>query len=227
MREFEEILLEKLYEIVTPNKVELFDRLAPLKTEYITVVMENIYQEHNASAVLRTCEGFGIQSLHVIEKDCKYKPQRDIARGAGRWVDMYNYTDDSPTLTCLKHLKSKGYQIIATTPHEDDFTIDEIPLDQPMALVFGTEGDGISQDVIDMADKFVKIPMYGFTESLNISVAAAVSLYTLRRRLEKSGVNWELSEEELIKLKIKWCTSVIPHGKKVVPEIISRLKSNL
>lgn len=223
MKTFDETLLEQLYEMITPGKVEMFERIAPLKTDYLTVVLENIYQEHNASAVLRSCESFGVQSMHIIEKDWKYQVQRDIARGAGRWVDMYNYNDENPTITCLKQLKSKGYKILATTPHENDCTIETVPIDQPMALVFGTEGDGISQDVINMADEFVKIPMYGFTESFNISVSAAVSMYALRTRLEKSDVDWKMSEEDLIRLKIKWCTRIIPHGEKVVPEVIKRL----
>jgi len=226
MKSFNEILLEQLYEIITPSKVEMFERIAPLKTDYLTIVLENIYQEHNASAVLRSCESFGIQSLHIIEKDWEYRVQRDIARGAGRWVDMYHYNDENPTVTCLNELKQKGYKIIATTPHEHDCTIDQIDLNEPMALVFGTEGDGISQDVIDMADGFVKIPMYGFTESFNISVSAAVCMYALRTRLEKSDANWQLSEEQLRELKIKWCTRIIPHGEKVVPEIIRRLKES-
>lgn len=226
MKTFDEALLEELYGMITPAKVEMFERLAPQKTDYLTVVLENIYQEHNASAVLRTCESFGVQSMHVIEKDWEYQVQRDIARGAGRWVDMYHYNNENPTVTCLDHLKSKGYRILATTPHEKDCTIDTVPIDQPMALVFGTEGDGISQDVIDMADEFVKIPMYGFTESFNISVSAAVSMYALRTRLEKSDVSWRMSREELLKLKIKWCTRIIPHGSKVVPEVIRRLEVN-
>lgn len=227
MKTFEEALLAELYEMITPSKVEMFEQLAPLKTNHVTVVLENIYQEHNASAVLRTCESFGIQSLHVIEKDWKYQVQRDIARGAGRWVDMYNYNDENPTVSCLKHLKSKGYRILATTPHEKDCTIDEVAIDAPVALVFGTEGDGISQDVMDLADEFVKIPMYGFTESFNISVSAAVSMYALRTRLEKSEIDWKLTPEELVNLKIRWCQRIIPHGDKVVPEVIKRLKNSL
>ncbi|MBC9811855.1 RNA methyltransferase [Crocinitomicaceae bacterium CZZ-1] len=224
MKTFDEIVLEQLYGMITPSKVEMFERLAPMKSDYLTVVLENIYQEHNASAVLRTCESFGVQSLHIIEKDCKYQVQRDIARGAGRWVDMYNYNDENPTITCLQQLKSKGYRILATTPHENDCTIDTVSIDKPMALVFGTEGDGISQDVIGLADEFVKIPMYGFTESFNISVSAAISMYALRSRLEKSDINWKMTPEELVKLKINWCTRIIPHGNKVVPEVIKRLK---
>ncbi|HNR84993.1 MAG TPA: RNA methyltransferase [Taishania sp.] len=224
MDEFNKKLLETLYGMITPSKVEMFERLAPQKTNYLTVAMENIYQEHNASAVMRTCESLGIQSLHVIEKDWKYQAQRDIARGAGRWIDTFNYSDATPTLSCIEQLKADGYQIVATTPHKDDFTIDTLPIDQPIALFFGTEGEGISQDIISNADRFVKIPMHGFTESLNVSVSVAIAAYTLRKRIEQSNVNWQLSEDELTALKIKWCTRIIPHGHKVVPEIIKRLK---
>lgn len=224
MQTFNEQLLNELYGIITPNKVEMFDRLVPLRTRHVTCVLENIFQEHNASAVLRSCESFGIQELHIIEKDNKYKVQRDIARGAGRWVDMFNYsTGESPTLECLNTLKAKGYSIVATTPHEQDMTIDAMPLDKPVALVFGTEKRGISQEVMDHADQFVKIPMYGFTESFNISVSAAIMMHVLRQRLENSEINWQLSKEEQLELKIKWCEKIIPRGELVVPEIRQRL----
>ena len=224
MKSLDEMLLEELYGIITPNKVEMFDRLAPLKTDYVTTVLENIYQEHNASAVLRSCESFGLQSLHVIEKDNTYRVQRDIARGAGRWVDMHNYSDETPTVTCLKALKEQGYKIVATTPHQSAYTINNIPLDQKMALVYGTEKWGISDEVREMADEYVSIPMYGFTESFNISVSAAVIMHTLRSRLEESeNINWRMTPEETVALKIKWCERIIPRGELVVPEIKRRL----
>jgi tRNA (guanosine-2'-O-)-methyltransferase len=206
-------VLAAFYEIITPNKREMFDRIAADRTKHLTVVMENIYQEHNASAVLRSCDCFGLQELHVIEKDNTYKIQRDIALGAGRWVDMYNY-DDSENVTkdCLNHLKFQGYKIVATTPHTDSQTIYDLDLSQPIALVFGTERLGISEDVIEMADEFVKIPMYGFTESFNISVSAAIVLNTLRQRLEQSDLNWKLSEEEQTLLKIDWCSKILNGG---------------
>jgi len=222
--EFNQKLLDELYKIITPNKIEMFERLVPLRTRYFTIVLENIFQEHNASAVLRTCESFGVQDLHVIEKDNKYKVQRDIARGAGRWVDMYNYSKgEHPTMECITALKNKGYKIIATTPHEDDFTVDTLPIDSPIALIFGTEQSGISDTVRAHADGFVKIPMYGFTESFNISVSAAISMHVIRQRLENSSLQWKLTPEEQLQLKINWCQKIIPRGHLVVPEIRKRL----
>jgi tRNA (guanosine-2'-O-)-methyltransferase len=220
-------VLAAFYEIITPNKKEMFDRIAADRTKHLTVVMENIYQEHNASAVLRSCDCFGLQDLHVIEKDNTYKIQRDIALGAGRWVDMYNY-DDSENVTkdCLNDLKSKGYKIVATTPHTDSQTIYDLDLTQPIALVFGTERRGISEEVVEMADEFVKVPMYGFTESFNISVSVAIVLNTLRQRLEQSDLNWKLSDEEQTLLKINWCSKILNGGDLLEKKFRSDLEAN-
>lgn len=208
-----EKVLEEFYKIITPNKQEMFDRIAAQRTRHLTVVMENIYQEHNASAVLRSCDCFGLQELHVIEKDNAYKVQRDIALGAGRWVDMHTYDDGAEvTKECIEGLRARGYKIVATTPHTDSQTIYDLDLTQPVALVFGTERRGISDEVRELADEFVKIPMYGFTESFNISVSVAIILHTLRQRLEQSDLSWKLTKEEQELLKILWCTRILNGG---------------
>ncbi|MFN5418382.1 MAG: TrmH family RNA methyltransferase [Flavobacteriia bacterium] len=219
-------VLEEFYKIITPNKQEMFDRIAAQRTKHITVVLENVFQEHNASAVLRSCDCFGIQELHVIEKDNQYKVQRDIALGAGRWVDMYNFDKGSEvTKDCLTKLKSKGYKIVATSPHTEK-TINDIDLSQPMAFVFGTERRGISDEVVELSDELVKIPMYGFTESFNISVSVALVLNTIRTRLEESDLNWKLSQEDLIDLKIKWCKKILNGGEALEKHFIQKLKEN-
>lgn len=223
MMDREELVLKELYDLITVNKREMFDRIAADRTRHVTVVLENIYQEHNASAVLRTCDCFGIQELHIIEKDNTYKVQREIARGAGRWVDMFNYSDENPSVSCLNNLKSKGYNVIATTPHTKTNTINDIDLSKPAAFVFGTERRGISEEVMGMADHFVAIPMYGFTESFNISVSVAILLNTIRERLEQSGLDWKLTEEEQLSLKMQWCRSILNGGQALEDEIRRRL----
>jgi tRNA (guanosine-2'-O-)-methyltransferase len=211
-----QIVFEKLNEIITPNKQEMFDRVAKERTKHLTIVLENIHQEHNASAVLRTCDCFGIQDLHVIEKNNTYKVQRDIALGAGRWVDMHIYDEPiNPTLQCLTKLKTDGYAIVATTPHTNQFTPENIDLSKPIALVFGTEREGISEEVKTQADAFLAIPMYGFTESFNISVCAAMLIHTLRMRMEKELENWKLSSAEQTKVKIEWCKKIIHLGEQL------------
>ena len=217
-------VLDEFYSIISPSKREMYERISKERTKHLTVVLENIYQEHNASAVLRTCDCFGIQELHAIEKNNQYKIQRDIALGAGRWVDLYNYDQgESPTMDCITKLKNKGYKIVATTPHEKDVTIHQLDITQPIALVFGTERRGISQEIIDSADEFVKIPMYGFTESFNISVSVALALSTLRERLEKSDINWKLTKKEQTLLKTKWCKKILRSGNEMEEEFRRRI----
>lgn len=217
-------ILEEFYKIITPSKQTMFDSIAAMRTRHLTVVLENVYQEHNASAILRSCDCFGIQELHVIEKNNQYKVQRDIALGAGRWVDLFNFDQgESPTTDCLQKLRKKGYKIIATSPHTDEQTIHSIDLDQPIALVFGTERQGISEEVKAMADGFVQIPMYGFTESFNVSVSVAITLNTLRQRLENSRIDWKLNREEQIRLKLNWCRKIVREGRLLEDELRKRL----
>lgn len=221
-------ILEEFYSIISPSKQEMYDRIAENRTKHLTVVLENIYQEHNASAVIRSCDCFGIQELHVIEKNNQYKIQRDIALGAGRWVDLYNYDQGvSPTADCINKLKGKGYKIVATTPHTNDVTINELDLNEPIALVFGTERRGISEEIKEMADEFVKIPMYGFTESFNISVSVALALNTLRERLENSSIEWKLNEKEQTLLKIKWCKKILRSGNEMEEEFRKRIVNRI
>jgi tRNA (guanosine-2'-O-)-methyltransferase len=220
----EKQVLNEFYKIITPNKVEMFDRIAALRTRYLTVALENIYQEHNASAVLRSCDCFGLQEMHVIEKGFQYAVQRDIALGAGRWVDMFNYNlGENPTDDCILNLQNRGFKIVATTPHTDAFTIHNLPIDKPMVFFFGTERRGLSKEVIERADYNVKIPMFGFTESFNISVSVAIVLQTIRQRLEESNLEWKLNEEEKIALKIKWCRKILNGGAALENEFRKRI----
>ncbi len=223
MIESEKRVLDQLYEIITPSKVAMFNKIAAQRTKHLTIVLENVFQEHNASAVLRSCDCFGIQELHVIEKDNQYKVQRDIALGAGRWVDLYNYNiGPQPSIDCIEKLKGKGYRIIATSPHAEN-TLSDIAIDQPLALVFGTERRGISEEISTSCDEMIRIPMYGFTESFNVSVSVALTLHTLRNRLEESQINWKLSEAEQIQLKMKWCRKILRGGQQLEDEIRRRL----
>ena len=211
----EKKILAEFYQLITDNKKQLFDQISSQRTRHVTVVVENIYQEHNASAILRSCDCFGIQELHVIEKNNQYKVQRDIALGAGRWVDLFNYNKgNSVTLDCLSKLKTRGYKIIATSPYATE-SIFDIDISEPMAFVFGTEREGISDVVKENADSFVQIPMYGFTESFNISVSVAILLTTIRQRLESSDFYWKLTSEEQIILKNKWCKKILNGGESM------------
>jgi len=217
-------LLEEFYKLIPEEKGKLFDKIAAERTRHLTVALEEIYQEHNASAILRTCDCFGVQELHVIEKENKYKVQRDIARGAGQWVDMFNYNLGTTPLTdCMSALKNRGYKLVALTP-DAEMDIYDIPIEEPLALFFGTEWEGISDEVRETADYKIKIPMVGFTESFNVSVSAALTLQALRNRLHNSNLDWKLSEEEQTMTKIRWCQKYMKNGTVVRSELERRLR---
>ncbi|MCJ8288956.1 MAG: RNA methyltransferase [Crocinitomicaceae bacterium] len=216
-------VLSQLSELISPSKRELLELISSERTKYLTVVLEDIVKEFNSSAVLRSCDCFGVQELNIIAENQEFEIQRDIAKGASNWVDVNTYSgNNSPGIHCINELKNKGFRIIATSPHAEK-TINDISIDQPIALVFGTERDGISENIISNADELVKIPMYGFTESFNISVSAALILNQLRNRLETSDLQWKLTEEEQTILKIKWCSKIIRNGEQVEAEIRRRI----
>ncbi|MBO4589080.1 MAG: RNA methyltransferase [Bacteroidales bacterium] len=215
-------LYERAAEFFSDNKRQLFDRLAPLRTRHIAVVLENIYQSHNASAVLRSCDCFGVQDVHVVEDRNPFNPAGDVAVGSSKWVDYYKHADIEAAYT---HLRSKGYRIVATLPHEKDTMITELPIDKPTALVFGTELTGLSEKAIELADAYVKIPMYGFTESFNISVCAALSLFYLTEKMRASDIKWQLNDEEQTTLKLFWSMQAIRDGEKVIEKLKEEMNS--
>jgi tRNA (guanosine-2'-O-)-methyltransferase len=195
----------------------LFEKIILDRTRHITIALENLFQPHNAAAVLRSCDCFGIQDVHIIENNNKYEPNKEIDMGSSKWLDLHKYSDlENNTVTAIQDLKSKGYQVIATTPHTDDCTIEELDISKPTALLFGTESTGLTKEAMDHADGFVRLPMYGFTESYNISVSVALALYDLTQRMRKNPeINWQLSTEEQLAIKLDWVKKVVKHGEKV------------
>jgi tRNA (guanosine-2'-O-)-methyltransferase len=216
-------LLTYLEGFVTDKRKKLFRNILQDRTRHFTVVLEDIYQQHNASAVIRSCDIFGIQDVHVIENKYKSKVSKNIAKGSQKWLSFHNYKEDTNnTLECLNSLKSKGYQIIATTPHNNSSILHDFDISKKSAFVFGVEKTGVSDLVINNADGILKIPMVGFTESLNISVAAAIILENLTFKLRNSSVDWKLTNEEQKILYASWIEKTI----KNVDEIKERFIEN-
>ena len=209
--ELQRQLLHYLSTFMTTRRNDLFRRIASQRTRYITVVLEDIFQSHNASAVLRSCECFGIQDVHFIENKFQYELNPDIALGSWKWLTLNRHADAADNTTeCLRKLKAQGYRIVATSPHKQDTTPDKLDLDKgKVALVFGTELDGLSDQALAMADEFVRIPMVGFTESFNISVSAALCIYQLTDRLRQSTLNWQLDDDETVSLLLGWMRNSI------------------
>jgi tRNA (guanosine-2'-O-)-methyltransferase len=209
-------LLHYLEEYLTDKRKTLFKRVLEERTRHFTVVLEDIYQPHNASAVVRTCDIFGLQDVHVVENKYVNRISKYVAKGSQKWITSKRYkTDGDNTKICFDHLKDEGYQIIATTPHQNSSLLQDFDITKKTAFVFGAEADGVSDYVMENADGFLKIPMVGFTESLNISVAAAIVLQDLTTKMRNSTIDWQLNNEEKEALYFSWIKKTIKNVDKI------------
>lgn len=213
------VLLNYLQSFLTDNRKRTFERVLAKRTRHFTVVLEDIYQKHNTSAVVRNCDIFGIQDLHIIENKYNSYVSNQVAKGAQKWIDFHEYnTYDHNTETCINTLRKDGYQIIATTPHNNSCFLDDFDISKKSALVFGVEKQGVSELMLNNADGYLKIPMVGFTESLNISAAVSIILQFLTNKLRNSEIIWQLSESEKNEKRIDWCKKTINN----IDDIIAR-----
>ena len=206
-------LLEYLDGFITPERKTRFLQVLEERTKYPTIAIEDVYQMHNTSAVIRTCEVFGVQEAHVVENRYAKRLDKDISLGAEKWVDVFRYDD---ALACIDALRIKGYKIVATTPHHKAGLLEDFKLDSKTALFFGTEKEGLSQTVLDNADCFLKVPMVGFTESLNISVSAAIILQSLTYKLRQTDLPWPLTTEEKMEKRLDWTKKSIRSLKDIM-----------
>ena len=213
-------LINYLAQYLTEKRFAILNKIIQNRTRYLTVVLEDIYQSQNASAVLRSCDCFGIQDVHVIENRNKFDVNPKVALGSSKWLSIHSYKEGvNNTRDAILNLKANGYRIVATTPHDNDVHLEDFDLlDGKSALVFGTELEGISEEVKNNADVFLKIPMYGFTESFNISVSAAIILHHLTLKLHESKINWQLSANERDKLLTTWLGTSIKGSDLIIKE---------
>ena len=194
-------LIEYLETFLTPRRQDLFKQVLDERTRFLTVAIEDVGHLHNTSAVMRSCDAFGVQDIHVIEELKGKRIDREIAMGAQKWTSVKRY--DS-TKNALAKLKSEGYQVVATTPHHTAHKLEDFKLDKPTALFFGSEKDGLTETVIEAADEYIYIPTFGFTQSLNISVCAAILLQELTQRLRNSSLDWKLKPKDIEEIKTLW-----------------------
>ncbi|WMI64580.1 RNA methyltransferase [Aestuariibaculum sp. YM273] len=202
----DEKLLEYLETYLTDSRREKFHKVLEQRTKHFTVATEDVYQLHNTSAVIRSCDVFGIQEVNIVEERNSKRIDREIAMGAQKWVDLNRY---HTVKDCIADLKQKGYQIVATTPHTNDCELHEFDATKKSCFFFGRETEGLSDEVLNAADSYLKIPMSGFTESLNISVSAAIILQHVTTKLKQSNVDWQLTEEEKLEKRLDWVKKTI------------------
>jgi tRNA (guanosine-2'-O-)-methyltransferase len=188
-------LITYLEGFVTEKRKNTFKNILLNRTRHFTVVLEDIFQQHNSSAVIRSCDVFGIQDIHIIENKYHSKVSRHVAKGSQKWLNLNNYKEDkNNTKDCLTRLKNEGYQIIATSPHNNTCTLHDLDISKKSAFIFGVEKSGVSEEVLINSDEILTIPMVGFTESLNISVAAAIILENLTNKLRNSNYQWSFKK---------------------------------
>lgn len=203
---------EYLVQFLQKQRLQRLKEVLNQRTRYITVVLEDIYQPHNASAVIRSCDGFGIQDLHIIENNHEFSVSKGVTIGSDKWITKYRYNDppeagpknESNTINCLTSLKKHGYRIAAASPHQNDVLIYDLDVTKKTALLFGTELDGLSSQALEMSDLYVSIPMHGFSESFNISVSVAICLSHLSHKLRDQNFVWQLTDKEKKTLLFEW-----------------------
>ncbi|TVQ35157.1 MAG: TrmH family RNA methyltransferase [Spirochaetaceae bacterium] len=195
-----------LSQFVTGRRLQTMYGVLANRTRFVTVVLEDIFQPHNASAVLRSCDCFGVQDVHIIENRNSYRINPDVELGTAQWLTLKRYSErEDNTPAALRALRTGGYRLVAATPHGDTVSIDDFDVTaQPTALMLGTELQGLSADALAAADVRLRIPMYGFVESFNISVSAAIILSRLCSQLRRSDVAWRLSTEQQHDLLLAW-----------------------
>ncbi|MFW5689545.1 MAG: TrmH family RNA methyltransferase [Spirochaetota bacterium] len=217
-------LVEYLTGFVTAERLERMEAALAERTRYLTVVVEDIYQPHNASAVLRTCDCFGVQDVHIIENRNRYRVNPGVELGTAQWLTLRRYRErENNTAAALEAIRARGYRIVATTPHTDQVALEEFDLGAgPAALVFGNELDGLSPVALDHADAHLVIPMYGFVESFNISVSAAIVLHHLTHALRSSGLDYRLSADEREAVLLGWLRSSVGRADALEREFYAR-----
>lgn len=216
---YRKALTQYLEGFVSERRLGRLHEVLNERTNHLTVVLEDVYQSHNFSAVLRSADIFGVQSVNFIENKNKYKISEDVSMGSTQWLTLNRYQHkENNTKACLQELKDKGYKIVATSLHKNSVTLQEIDVTQPIALVFGTELTGITKDVEEMADEFVKLPMYGFTESFNISVCAALCMFELSTKIRTEVPNYGLTDEEKEIVYLEWLKASIKRPDLIIKE---------
>ena len=211
--------IKYLSKFVTDERLKLLNEKIDLRTRYMSVCLENVYQSQNAGAVLRSCDAFGIQDVHIIDNIYDFRINPDVTLGTEKWLDIHKYSVAVEDV--IRDFKDKGYRITATVPDKKAKPLHDFDAESgKFMLMFGTELTGLSDDVINSADEFLYIPMHGFVESLNISVSAGVCAYNLGARLRSSGVDWRLTPVERKEIMFRWLKSSVRSSESIMKRFV-------
>lgn len=227
MTDKEKLALQHLARFVSEHKKNFIDKVLSVRTRHVTIVMEDIYQSQNASAVIRTAECMGLQDVHIIEQQSKYDINPRVLKGSNKWMTLHRYRDRTINNTekCFEALHERGYRILVTDPDPDGTPVDEVEVgEQKLALVFGNELRGVSDYAKQHADMRITIPMFGFTESLNISVSVAICLKALISRLHQYKGNWTITDDEKQQLRLDWYRKIVRRSQLIEREFLRTIE---
>lgn len=208
---------EYLKQFLTDERLSKIEFYAQESSDFVLPVMEDIFQFRNAAAIVRSVEACGFHKIVAMESENEFNPNLRVTKGAETWVEVEKMPHQ---LESLKKIKEKGYKILAVSPEKNAIMLPDYDLKEPVALVFGTEKEGVTEEILDFADETVAIPMYGFTKSFNVSVAAAICFYDLKQKLVKSDLDYKLSNEKLWELKVRWAKNSIKSGEEILQKYL-------
>ena len=208
-----------LKQFLTDERLSKIEHFSQESSDFVLPVMEDVYQFRNAAAIVRSVEACGFHHVVALEEENIFNPNLKVTKGAETWVKVEKMPNN---LDSLKEIKNRGYKILAVSPENNATMLPDYEVKEPIALVFGTELEGVSDEILDFADETLAIPMYGFTKSFNVSVAAAICMYELKQKLMKSGIDYRLSEEKLLEMKIRWTVNSIRSGEELLERFLNR-----
>ena len=207
-----EQIYEYLKQFLTEERLRKIEHFAPESSDYILPVVEDVYQFRNAAAIVRSTEACAFHKVVALQEEYSFEPNLRVTKGADTWVEVEKMPRN---MESFQQIKNRGYKMVAVSLEKNAKFLPDYEITQPIALVFGTEMEGVSQEVLDFADETLAIPMYGFTRSFNVSVAASICLYELKQKLIKSGIDYKLNDEKLLKMKIRWAVNSIRSGEQI------------
>ena len=206
-----------LKQFLTDERLSKIEHFSLESSDFVLPVMEDVYQFRNAAAIVRSVEACGFHHVVALEEENVFNPNLKVTKGAETWVQVEKMPNN---LDSLKEIKSRGYRILAVSPEKNATMLPDYEVKEPIALVFGTELEGVSDEILDFADETLAIPMFGFTKSFNVSVAAAICMYELKQKLMKSGIDYKLSKEKLLELKIRWAKNSIKSSEQILERFL-------
>jgi len=210
-------IYDYLQQFLTDERLSKIEHFSKESSDFVLPVMEDVYQFRNAAAIVRSVEACGFHHVVALEEENVFNPNLKVTKGAETWVQVEKMPNN---LDSLKEIKSRGYRILAVSPEKNATMLPDYEVKEPIALVFGTELEGVSDEILDFADETLAIPMFGFTKSFNVSVAAAICMYELKQKLMKSGIEYKLSDEKLLELKIRWAKNSIKSSEQILERFL-------